>query len=86
MKEKQIKKWEKTRAKGFIRFVIKFALILSIAVTITSLLFDYYWDGVWKTDDIVFNFIFGFLINSVGGWIIYRTTENKYQESLNTKL
>jgi hypothetical protein len=85
MKEKQLKRWEKMRAKGFTLFVIGYALVLGIFLTIFNFLFEYYWDGVWKTDRIVFNLIFNLIIGAVIGWLTYRSSEKAYQKSLETK-
>lgn len=77
MNEKQMRKWEKTRGKGLFRFLIWFSIIIGIALTISNLLFDYYWDGVWQTDKIAFYLIIGVIV----GWIIYKSSENSYQKA-----
>jgi hypothetical protein len=81
MSEKQQKKWEKTRAKGFDRFVFNRTLLCGIGIPILETFLDYIFDGKLNLQKFGWRVIGYTIAGLLGSWWIYEWNEYKYRKT-----
>jgi hypothetical protein len=78
MSEKQQKKWEKTRAKGFNRYIILIGLVCPVFMTISFILASYFFDEKINTREMFIRFILLLVGGFLFGWWSYERNERLY--------
>lgn len=82
MSEKDKVNWEKTRAKGFNRYVVKWTLLFGILLPFLQLTVDRVFDGTTNTRVIFLNFILFLIFGFLFGWWTYEWNEYKYKKTI----
>ena len=82
MSEKQQKRWEKTRAKGFNRYVILHTLIYPVFMTICFTIGGYVFDEEIESGEIFIRFIIFLIGGFVLGWWSYERNERLYLKTI----
>jgi hypothetical protein len=81
MNEKQRAKWERTRTKGMARFVAVYAVALTIALSVTMSVFDYFVDfrgfQPWKLKIEIPIFLICGILGGVAMWAV---AERQYRK------
>ena len=76
--EKQRKKWEKVRARGFNRYVVFSAFSCGILVTIFGIIYKYVFLEKIKMEAIGWRLIGFSILGLLSGWFTYERTESLY--------
>lgn len=80
-----ISDWEGQRAKGKWLFVLKFALVFTLAMAAGLSLFDYLIDGRIEIEDFRIEVPINLIMGLFAGSITWNLTEKKYQKFISEK-
>lgn len=83
MSEEQRKKWERTRAKGFNRYIIWFGLVYPILITLFLFIGSHVYDEKINTRGLFIRFILLLIVGFAFGVWSYERNERLYLKSSN---
>ena len=82
MNTSQRAKWERTRAKGFLRFVLLWGLLVGGGMIITTSIFDYFFSSRGlRLEDMIIKVPIFLVTGFIGGVAAWFVTEYRYKKS-----
>lgn len=83
MSQRTRKSWEKTRARGFNRFVVRSTLLFGFFMPIFQMASEYIFDGKINPKAIGWRIIGYSIVGLLCGWWTYEWNEYKYRKTVN---
>lgn len=75
-------KWERTRAKGAVDFVVIYGVVFTIAMSVTMSVFDYFVDfRGFQPEKLKFEIPFFLALGVITGTAVWLTAEWQYKKS-----
>lgn len=82
MNEEQVKDWEKTRAKGFDRYVISKTLLCGFGGLSIMVITDFIFDGTLKIERLGWRLIGYLIAGLILSWCVYEWNDYRYKNTI----